>query len=106
MAGFSSVATIALVAALSAFAFVTLLKLLDGSINMSGMLANGKDQPNDPERVVMLIGTITGALAYFSYGLKSGVVDGGLPPIPQEAAMALGGSNFLYIFGKIFRPRK
>lgn len=106
MADISFVATIALVALLAAFAFVTLIKLLDGSISMSGMLANGKDQPNDPERVLMLIGTITGALAYFSYGLKTGVVDGTLPPVPQEAVMALGGSNFLYIFGKIFRPGK
>ncbi|MDQ0137026.1 hypothetical protein J2T08_004965 [Neorhizobium galegae] len=106
MADLSFVATIALVALLTAFAFVTLIKLLDGSISMSGMLANGKDQPNDPERVVMLIGTIAGAFAYFSYGLKSIGTGGTLPPVPQEAVMALGGSNFLYIFGKIFRPRK
>lgn len=106
MADFSFVATITLVAVLTAFAFVILMKLLDGSINMSGMLAATQGQANDPERVLMLIGTITGAAAYFSYGLKTGVVDGALPPVPQEAVMALGGSNFLYIFGKIFRPGK
>lgn len=106
MAGFSFTVTVALVAMLSAFAFVTLLKMLDGSINTSGMLATGKEQPNDPERILMLIGTIAGAFAYFSYGLKSIATGGTLPPVPQEAVMALGGSNFLYIFGKIFRPRK
>jgi hypothetical protein len=96
-------ATTILVVFLFVLLFVVAVKMLNGDILTDGMLSHESGGDIDPERLLMLIGTIMGAFAYLSYGLSKGAHDGALPDIPEELLTALGGGNLFYLSGKIFR---
>jgi hypothetical protein len=97
------IATTVLIAILFLFAATLILKLLNGEIKTAGMLETKPDRPIDPERLLVMIGTVMAGFGYFSYGLNVGARDGALPDLPEELVTALGGGNLLYLSGKIFR---
>ncbi|CDZ46714.1 hypothetical protein [Neorhizobium galegae] len=97
------IATTTLVVILFLFAATFAIKLLNGHINTAGMLETAPDRPIDPERLLVLIGTVLAGFGYFSYGLNVGAKNGALPDLPEELVTALGGGNLLYLSGKIFR---
>ena len=73
------------------------------SVKLSDLLSTTRGGKPDPERVLILAGTIVGAFAYLSYGLHEGLAQEKLPDIPEEFLAAMGSGNILYLSGKIFR---
>lgn len=99
----SSIMATVLVMTLILFAAVVVLKILTGEVNTTGMLSTENTDGVAPERLLMLLASIVGAFAYFSYGLSEGLTSGKLPEIPDVLVSAMGGGNLLYLSGKIFR---
>jgi hypothetical protein len=92
----------ALVVYLIALAATTVWKLM-AATTATDLVSSRKGGPVDPERVLMLVATLFGAAAYFSYGLHEGLRSGSLPEIPEGMVSAMAGGNILYLSGKIFR---
>lgn len=106
MAALSTVTAAMLVVILIALLAVITLKALKGDINTAGLLRTDQNGVVDPERVLMLVGTVFCGFAYFSYGLSVGCRTGSLPDMPEQLVTAMSGGNFLYLSGKIFRTGK
>lgn len=85
---------------------IVAIKLLNGHIETTGLLRTRNGEAVDPERVALMIATVAGGFAYFSYGLSHGLDEGGLPALPSELVTAMSGGNFLFLAGKAFRMRK
>ncbi|HWU63255.1 MAG TPA: hypothetical protein VN112_14655 [Ensifer sp.] len=101
----SFILSLALLAVIGLLAAAVLLQLLDGTIEMRGLLLPSPDETEvQPERLLLLGLTIFAGLAYFSYGLSQGAPNGVMPDIPDdlrtELLAALGGGNALYLFRK------
>ncbi len=88
---------------------VVMIKLLRGNINTFGLLctSNGSSSDIDPERLVLVISTVIAAIYYIMLTMETtcfpGVPGCGLPDIPDELLMILGGSHSAFLTGKIFR---
>lgn len=79
-------------------------KLLTGTINTRGMLQNKMTGKFEPERFLLLLMTLGGAAYYFSLALESlGKMPLGMPPVPDLLLETIGGSNALYLTGKIYK---
>jgi hypothetical protein len=102
----AAITTTTLVLVLMLLAAVVVFNLLRGKINTVGLVRTSTDGSVDPERVLLMIATVMFAFGYLSFGLSSGAPDGSLPDLPDEIITALGGSNLLYLSGKIFKRSK
>jgi hypothetical protein len=104
MAQLADVSGYCLLAWLASLAAILAFRMLTGEIPLGGILTTGGDGIN-PERlqsllvtcfvVIFLIVEIPGAFARRS-----------LPDIPQALLVLLGGSNGLYLGGKIARTQR
>ena len=84
------------------------IKLLNGSINTTGLLYGRITSRPDatalyfsPERVQLLAITMISALDYLMLVLNN-PSPGTFPPIPQNLPALVGGSNVLYLGGKAY----
>jgi len=90
---------------------VVVMKLLRGDINTIGLLCtpNGSSSDIDPERLVLVISTMIAAIYYIMLTMEitcfPGVPGCGLPDIPDELLMVLGGSHSAFLTGKFFRQQ-
>ena len=103
MAG--SVVVLALIVWLTAVAAIVFYRMLSGEIHCDGLLRRAPNEPLDPERIVMLIGTVAAAAYYAATALSTmdGVSVGKLPDVPDLTLELLGGSQLFYLAGKIAR---
>lgn len=92
---------------LSLLAILILFRMLNGEILVSGLLRTRIADPIDPERILMLVGTVVAAIYYASLALSQDLsaIDGSvsLPPVQDVVLQLLGGSQVLYLAGKIAR---
>jgi predicted secreted protein len=103
MAG--TIVAIALIVWLAAIAAIVGYRMLTGEIETDGLLSSNPDEPIDPERVAMLVGTIAAA-AYYAFTALSSLGNGpvtSLPDVPDLTLELLGGSQILYLTGKLAR---
>lgn len=101
----SFIISFALVSVIGLLAAVVFVQILNGTIEMRGLLVpSPQEMTAQPERLFLLGLTIFAGLAYFSYGLAQGAPNGVMPDIPEdlrtELLAALGGSNAFYLFRK------
>jgi hypothetical protein len=78
---------------------VVIYQMLTGKINLNGLLTEGRTREISPARVQLLVLTLAGALFYI---YKATTTPGGLPEIPQELLLFLGGSHIVYLGGKTY----
>ena len=92
-------AWLASAAAIVAYRFVT------GAISTSGLVRSKSACGIDPERVQMLLGTVAGAGYYVALSMALAGSDriDRLPDMPELFLTLLGGSQFLYLAGKVAR---
>ena len=91
---------------LSAFAYglavIVLFQLLTGRINMQGLLGAKDGLTNvSPERVQLLVLTISAGIAYISQISNSNGTT--LPDVPNTWLYLFGGSSSVYAAGKLWR---
>ena len=79
---------------------IVLFKLFAGSINLSGVLEDKVTYAFSPGRLQLLLATFGGAIFYFSQ-IVSMENRMAMPPVPPELLVIVGGSNLLYLSGKI-----
>ncbi len=79
---------------------IVLFKLLAGSINLVGVFTDKETQAFSPGRLQLLLATFGGAIFYFSQivSMENRLA---MPPVPPELLVIVGGSNLLYLGGKI-----
>jgi hypothetical protein len=89
-------------------AAIVALQLLTGKINTSGLFRGrfsgrpaGQNEYFSPERVQLLMFTLAAAVFYLSQVLNN-PKPGSFPEIPANWAMLIGGSNAVYLGGKIY----
>lgn len=94
---------------LGALALAVLYRLLNGEINTRGLLAHDDagiaGGETTPERL-QYMAVILGAAAVYAYqaiDMQHGGPIKSLPEVPQNLLMIFGGSNVLYLSGKISR---
>jgi hypothetical protein len=82
------------------------IQLLTGQINTDGLLhgrisgrPKGQDEYFSPERVQMLVFTLGAALYYLSQVVAN---PGKFPAVPTAWPAILGGSNAVYLGGKVW----
>jgi hypothetical protein len=87
---------------------IVAIQLLTGQIKMAGLLhgeisgrPRGHDEYFSPERVQMLVFTIGAALYYLSLVLAN-PNPGKFPDVPTTWPAILGGSNTVYLGGKVW----
>jgi hypothetical protein len=101
--------TIAVSAVAALMFLIVLIKFLDGTVRLDGMLASNSGGGRQSDRLLLLVITIAGAIAYFIHGLEVGVLNGSLPDIPDdlrsEMLLTLGGSNVIYLIRKFTQNR-
>ncbi|MFB3078347.1 MAG: hypothetical protein ACE1Y4_10105 [Lysobacterales bacterium] len=95
------IAQFTVVGFLGSLAVIVGFKLLSGSINVAGLLADKETGAFSPGRLQLLLATLGGALFYFSQ-IVSADDPSALPPVPTELLLLLGGSNLGYLGGKIY----
>ena len=90
-----------------ALAGIVALQLLTGQINTGGLFygrisgrKHGEDYYFSPERVQLLVFTLGAALYYLTQVL-SNPQPGTFPPVPDAWLAVLGGSNAVYLGGKV-----
>lgn len=88
----------------------TVYRLLNGGINVSGLLAQdveGRDRGDTPpERVQFIVGILFAVLAYALQVLSQmhGTVPlKALPEVPQNLLLLFAGSHVIYLSGKLGR---
>jgi hypothetical protein len=82
---------------LGAFLLLALYKMLTGEINLQGLLIDSPSGEMSAARLQLLLFTLAGAL-YYIY--KATTSPGGLPEIPPELILFLGGSQIVYLGSK------
>lgn len=106
MSGPAAALTVLLSGWFLALALVVFWKLLNGEINVAGML-NDQHGRLSPERVQLIIVTILGAAAYVHEAavaeLAGSAGPPALPDAPLALVVALGGSNAIYLVTKQLR---
>lgn len=92
------------------FFAVVAIQILRGDINTKGLLRTGSESRDiDPERVAILGTTLFAAGSYLVSALHQGAVyieashTYQMPDIPNSLLVVLGGSNGVYLGGKIMR---
>ena len=87
---------------LAALAFIVVLRLFRGQINVRGLLSDRPGAPPTSDRLALIGITIGGAVFYFITALSAppGAV---MPAPPDELLFLLGGSQAAYLTGKTFR---
>jgi hypothetical protein len=92
---------------LAVLAALIAIQLLTGQINTAGLLfgqtrgRRGQNQYFSPERVQLLIFTLSAAFYYLSQVLTN-PNPGTFPPIPDTWPAIVGGSNLIYLAGKAY----
>ena len=96
----AAAAQLILVVFLGSLMAIVLFKLLAGSINLVGVLTDKETQAFSPGRLQLLLATFGGAIFYFSQivNMENPLA---MPPVPPELLVIVGGSNLLYLGGKI-----
>jgi hypothetical protein len=76
-------------------------QILTGKIKTNGLLS-AKDSKGgiSPARIQLLVLTLTGAFYYLAQVTKNPAA--GLPTVPQQLLLALGGSNLFYAARKAY----
>ena len=89
-------------------AVIVAVQLLTGRINTSGLFRGqifgrpvGQDEYFSPERVQLLIFTL-GAASYYLSQVLTNPDPGTFPPVPPAWTALVGGSNAIYLGGKIY----
>ena len=105
-----SIVATAIVAWLAAAAAIVGFKLLTGGIETHGLLGeNGGDGPT-PERVQMLIASLIGVGGYGLMVLRANAAAAEpltiLPDVPTSLIVVFGGSQAIYLAGKLNRTIK
>jgi hypothetical protein len=103
----ASILTVLLTIWLVAVAALVSYRLLTERAATAGLLRLTPDGPVDPERVQMLIGTLAAAATYAGLALSTAGQSENpitaLPEVPDSVLVLLGGSQFLYLGGKLTR---
>jgi hypothetical protein len=89
---------------LAALAACIFFQIVTRRINTSGLFYgrySDGTQYFSPERVQLLLATLTGASYYFGLVLSQDHITQ-FPPVPKELLELLGGSHVLYLGGKTF----
>ena len=86
---------------LGGLALVVAYKMLTGAINMRGLLDDKVSGGLSPERVQLLVFTVMGAGYYLLLVIEQAPT-GRLPEIPGEALLLVGGSQLVYLGGKMW----
>ena len=86
-------------------AAIVVSRMLSGQIDASGLLQNSADDDGvAPERVLPLIAFPVALVSYAITALHADMsVHAAMPDPSQDLVMLLGGSNGLYLAGKIAR---
>jgi hypothetical protein len=84
---------------LGSLLLVGVYQMLTGEINLHGLLTENGNSEVSSARVQLLVLTLAGAL-YYIY--KATISSGGLPKIPPELLLFLGGSHIVYLGSKTF----
>ncbi len=85
---------------LAALALLVAFQMLTGAINLRGLLTDKVSGVFSPGRLQLLAATAMGAGWYLMQAL-SGKSVLTLPDMPGELLTAIGGSNALYLLGKL-----
>ena len=90
---------------LASAAAIVAYRMVTGAVSTSGMLRGTVGGSVDPERIQMLLGTLAGAGYYaaLSLALIGSPHIERLPDVPTLFLTLLGGSQFLYLGGKLAR---
>jgi hypothetical protein len=75
--------------------------ILTGAINTSGLLSDERRGDIAPQRVALLLATLSYAAFYVTTALRASPNSGGLPDVPDSVLTVLLGTNGLYLTGKI-----
>lgn len=89
---------------LLALGMVLLWKMVQGEINVSGLLASGPGGRGGLGRLQLLLATILGATWYVGLIFDQARVpssDYSLPPVPEGLLLLIGASNGGYILTKL-----
>ncbi len=85
------------------------LQILRGDINTKGLLRSHSSGEIDPERVAIMGTTLFAAGAYLLQAFETGAIyvpatnSYHMPDIPEALLVLLGGTNSIYLGGKIIR---
>jgi len=85
---------------LGSLAFVVAYQLLTQRINMNGILLDKMMPRFSPGRVQLLVLSLVGAWSY-SLTVLENIESTKLPEVPEELLLIVGGSNLIYLGGKI-----
>ena len=96
----ATTAQLILIVFLGSLIAIVLFKLLAGSINLVGVLNDKETHSFSPGRLQLLLATFGGAAFYFSQ-IASMKNPSAMPSVPPELLVIVGGSNLLYLGGKI-----
>lgn len=96
-AGILAVVALALIAGM---AVTVAVGLVSGRINTHGLLRDKAGGGISGVRIQLLIATLAGALFYLAQTLRN-VGAGTFPPVPTELLLLAGGSNVVYLVGKL-----
>jgi hypothetical protein len=106
---FTLIITIAVSAVAALMFLIVVIKFLDGTIRLDGLLAADSAGNRQSDRLFLLVIAIAGAIAYFIHGLEVGAPHGVLPDIPEdlqsEMLLTFGGSNLVYLVRKFTQNR-
>lgn len=93
---------------LALLAAILAIQLLTGRINTAGLFRGrisgrpvGQNEYFSPERVQLLIFTLGAAASYLSQVLAN-AQPGSFPDVPANWPVLIGGSNAIYLGGKIY----
>ncbi len=82
-------------------AALVVYRILTGTINAKGLLADKERGTFSPARLQLLLFTLTGAGAYLSSLLEAAAAGRyAFPDVPQELLLILGGSQAFYLGAK------
>lgn len=94
---------VGLLVVLAYLAWTILVGILSGRIGTAGMLATEAGGAIDPERLLLLAGTIGFAFFYTATALRDGADPRTLPDVSGDVIALLGGGNAVYLVGKFTR---
>jgi hypothetical protein len=83
-------------------ALLVTYQLLTGKVNVNGLLREKHgDRGFSPGRLQLLVFTVVGAIYYMLLLLEDPKT---FPDIPEGLLLVLGGSNSIYLAGKVYAP--
>lgn len=102
MTGLMSIVAWSTLAWLAAVTGIVFYGLLTGRIRTDGLLRDTAQSSLAPDRIQLLMMSLSGALAYLAYALHTIGADS-LPPVPPTFVGLMGGSQLVYLAPKIIR---